>query len=122
MKRGIECALLVAAVLALYWTSLRYPLVFDDSHLSQYALRTSFAGTLERLGQLRWLSEASYGWVQATFGPARQWQRLANVLLHVGTVLAIFGFLSRLFAAVLAVNAAYFFHHRRTPSSVAARR
>ncbi|TMH61979.1 MAG: tetratricopeptide repeat protein [Betaproteobacteria bacterium] len=99
---ALKGLLLVGAALALYGASLRYPLVFDDSHLNQYALRTRYAAALESFGQLRWLSDASYWWVQASFGPARQWQRLANVLLHAGTALLIFGFLSRLFAAVLA--------------------
>ena len=99
---ALRVLVLVAAAFALYWTSLQYPLLFDDYHLGQYPLRTYYAAALERFGQLRWFSDATYGWVNALFGPNREWQRLINVALHAATALAIFGFFSRLFGAVLA--------------------
>ena len=93
-------ALLAGAALALYWSGLRHPLVFDDFHLSQYALKTDYAQASARFG-LRWLSDASFGAVHAVFGADPLWQRVANVLLHAATALALFGFFSRLFGALL---------------------
>src|SRR5687767_12880253 len=74
---------LLGAALALYWGSLRHPLVFDDHQLRDYALRTFYAEAGSRLG-LRWLTDASFGWIYAVFGKNLLWQRLANVLLHAG--------------------------------------
>lgn len=91
---------LLAAALALYWGSLRHPLVFDDHQLRDYALRTFYDEAASRLG-LRWLADASFGWVYATFGRNLLWQRLANVLLHACVAALLFGFLARLFRAVL---------------------
>jgi tetratricopeptide (TPR) repeat protein len=91
---------MLAAVLLLYWSALRHPLVFDDYHLSEYALKTYYAQARSWFG-LRWFSDASFGWVYALFGKAMIWQRLANVLLHAATGAVLFGFLSRLFSAVL---------------------
>lgn len=91
--------LLMAAVLALYWPGLRHPLVFDDSHLKQYVLSTTVSAGL-RL-DLRWLSIASFAWINAALGPELLWQRLANLLLHGATAVLLFGFLLRLFAAAL---------------------
>jgi len=86
----------------LYGGGLRYPLVFDDYGLSQHALRSYYAEATARIGQVRWLTYASFGWIQALLGPDREWQRVTNILLHVGTALALFGFLARLFEALLA--------------------
>lgn len=36
-------ALLLAAALALYWSGLRHPLLFDDYHLGAYSLKTYYA-------------------------------------------------------------------------------
>ncbi len=91
---------MLAAVLLLYWSALRHPLVFDDYHLSEHALKTHYAQARWWFG-LRWFSDASFGWVYALFGKAMTWQRLANVLLHAATGAVLFGFLSRLFSAVL---------------------
>jgi protein O-mannosyl-transferase len=91
---------LIAAALALYWSALRDPLVFDDYHLSEYALKTHYAQAASWFGR-RWFSDASFGWIYALFGKDMFAQRLANVLLHAATGVVLFGFLSRLFAAVL---------------------
>jgi tetratricopeptide (TPR) repeat protein len=93
--------LLLAAALALYWSGLGYPPVFDDHHLSQYAMRTHYAEGLARFGQIRWLADASFGAVRWLFGSTLLWQRLANVLLHGLAAGLLFGFLARLFAATL---------------------
>ena len=94
------CAL-GAAALALYWASLRYPLAFDDFQLTRFALDDYYARAWTRFGQVRWLSEASFGLVHVVLGPDPLWQRLASVLLHAGAALLLFGFLSRLFGVVL---------------------
>ena len=94
-------SVLVAAVLLLYWSTLRYPLIFDDYHLSEYALNTHYAQAVSWFGR-RWFSDASFGWIYALFGKDMFSQRLANVLLHATTGVVLFGFLSRLFGAVLA--------------------
>ena len=91
---------LLGAALALYWGSLRHPLVFDDHQLRDYALRTFYAEAASRLG-LRWLTDASFGWIYAVFGKNLLWQRLANVVLHAGVAVLMFGFLARLFRSVV---------------------
>jgi len=91
---------MLAAALLLYWSALRHPLVFDDYHLNEHALKTYYTQARAWFG-LRWLSDASFGWVYALFGKTVIWQRLANVLLHAATGAVLFGFLSRLFGAVL---------------------
>jgi Tfp pilus assembly protein PilF len=95
----LAALILVAAALALYWSGLRYPLVFDDQQLTGYALKSHYAAAARRF-QLRWLSDASFWWIHAALGSELVWQRLANVLLHAATATALFGFLSRLFEAV----------------------
>jgi protein O-mannosyl-transferase len=89
------------AALALYWASLRYPLAFDDFQLTRYALDNFYARAWTRVGEVRWLSQGSFGLVHVVLGPDPLWQRLASVLLHAGTAVLLFGFLARLFAVVL---------------------
>lgn len=96
----IAAAVLPAAALALYWGTLRDPLVFDDLSLSLGASRGGIAPASAGIG-LRALSEASFGWIQALFGANLAWQRLLNVLLHGAVGAALFGFLARLFETVL---------------------
>jgi Tfp pilus assembly protein PilF len=91
---------LIGAGLLLYWGALRHPLVFDDIHLSEYALKTQYAQAASWVGR-RWLSDATFGWIYALFGNTMFPQRLANVLLHAATGAVLFGFLARLFGAVL---------------------
>lgn len=93
--------MLLAAALALYWGTLRYPLVFDDYHLAEHTLKTHHAGAMARQGT-RWLSDASFWWIYSVFGKDLLWQRLANVVLHAATATLLFGFLARLFETVLA--------------------
>jgi tetratricopeptide (TPR) repeat protein len=86
--------------LALYWSSLSNPLVFDDFNLTQYDTRAYHAWQSTRFGP-RWLSQASYWWINAALGTDMLWQRLTSVLLHAATAALLFGFLARLFAALL---------------------
>lgn len=92
---------LLVAALALYWSSLRHPLVFDDHHLNSYAFRTYYAQSLARFGHPRWLSDATFGAVYALAGTSFFWQRLAGVLLHGAAAAVLFGLLARLFGALL---------------------
>jgi tetratricopeptide (TPR) repeat protein len=86
--------LLTCAALALYWAGLRFPLVFDDGHVTQYALGDA------RISGVRWLSQSSFAWIRSAFGGDAIWQRLANILLHGATAALLFGFLLRLLEAV----------------------
>src|SRR5947207_776705 len=79
---ALAAALLTAAALALYWSALRHPLVFDDFLLNRNMLRMYYAHATDRIGAPRWLSDASFWWVHAAFAGGVLWQRLANVLLH----------------------------------------
>jgi hypothetical protein len=97
---AVNTLVLSAAVVFLYWSALRYPLVFDDFQLSEYALSTHYSHAVSWFAP-RWLSDASFGWIYGAFGKAIFSQRLANLLLHATTGLVLYGFLSRLFGAVL---------------------
>ncbi len=99
--RALAAVLLAGAAVALYWSALRHPLVFDDFHLSRNMLGTYYAHATDRFGMPRWLSDASFYWVHLASGGDLLWQRLANVLLHAATAVVLYGFLARLFAAVL---------------------
>ena len=92
---------LLLAALALYAGSLRYPPAFDDFQLTRFALDTYYARAWSRFGLMRWLSEGSFGLVHVLLGPDPLWQRLASVLLHAATAMLLFGFMARLFGAVL---------------------
>jgi len=96
------CAFLALA-LALYWVSLRHPLVFDDRLLREDFLR--LYGTSWFQFDLRWLSYATFGWTYDVVGKQWLWHRLLNVLLHATTAALLFSFLARLFGAVLAAPA-----------------
>lgn len=95
---ALAAVLLFGLALALYWASLRHPLVFDDHLLTQYALKTHYLEAAQRLGR-RWLSDASFG-VAHAMGAGVLGQRLLNVVLHAGAAFALFGLLARLFDAV----------------------
>src|SRR5687767_12430145 len=87
---------LIGAALGLYWSGWRYPPVFDDHVLSAAWLKMH----LERapsLFAMRWVSDLSFEWAHL----ARVPQRVVNVLLHAGTAAVLFGFLARLFGALI---------------------
>ena len=96
------CVCFVAA-LALYWVSLRHPLVFDDRLLRGDFLR--LYGTSWFHFDLRWLPYATFGWTYDVVGTQWIWHRVLNVLLHATTAILLFSFLQRLFGAVLATPA-----------------
>ena len=90
----------VAAAFALYAGTLHNPPVFDDAALSERALATQYAKAASRL-EMRWLSDATFGFIHAIVGYQLVWQRVANVLLHAATAAALFAFLARLFEVVV---------------------
>jgi protein O-mannosyl-transferase len=92
-------AALVASALALYWGSLRNPLVFDDAQLTERFLRAY--GTSGFKLNLRWLSYATFGWTYEAFGSDWFWYRAGNVLLHAAAASVLFLFLKRLFAVTV---------------------
>ena len=92
---GAFCAL----AFLLYRGSLRHPLVFDDLHLTESAVRAFWDLGLN--AGRRGLSNASFGWVYAAFGPDWYWQRFANVFLHAAVASILFLFLRRLFEVLL---------------------
>jgi len=87
VARPTALALLALAgvVSVLYAGTLHYPRVFDD---------LTFAPAD---GLHRWLSNATFRLI----GPGLAAERLANIALHAGVALVLFGFLRRLFAIVL---------------------
>jgi tetratricopeptide (TPR) repeat protein len=92
-----------AVALALYWVSLRNPLLFDDRLLREDFLR--LYGTSWFHFDLRWLSYATFGWTYDLVGRQWLWHRLLNVLFHAATAAVLFSFLARLFEAVPAAPA-----------------
>ncbi|HKU69335.1 MAG TPA: tetratricopeptide repeat protein [Burkholderiales bacterium] len=103
-----------ALAAALYWTSLRHPLMFDDNLLREDFLR--FYGTSWFHFDLRWLPYASFGWTYDVFGKQWFWHRLLNVIFHASTAALLFSFLTRLFEAIPASPTA---HMRLAPRWVA---
>src|SRR5690349_2654157 len=95
----VAVCLCCVLALALYWGSLRHPLVFDDRLLRDDFLRLYGASWFQF--DLRWLSYATFGWTYDIVGTQWPWHRLINVLLHAATATLLFSFLAQLFAAVL---------------------
>lgn len=94
--------LLIALVVALYGQFLSSPIVFDDRQFfmvdnqgNQPVSSYHFA-----LFELRSLPYATLAWTKAAFGLDLINFRVGNLLLHAAVVLALFAFLSALFAAV----------------------
>lgn len=99
---GSMAALLVLAVAALYGQFLWNPILFDDlpffmvdNEGKQPVSSYHFA-----LLELRSLPYATLAWSKAWFGLDMFHFRVENLLLHAAVVLALFFFLSALFAAV----------------------
>ena len=94
-------AIYVIAVsgIALYWGTLRYPLVFDDEQIQEAFLR--FHGTLPFKFDLRFVSYASFGWTHTAFGLHMFWFRLGNALAHVAAAIMLYLFLVRLFEVTI---------------------
>lgn len=101
-KTGLLGLLLVALVAALYGQFLQNAIVFDDLYFfmldndgNQPVSSYHFA-----LFELRSLPYATLAWTKAAFGLDLINFRIGNLLLDAAVVLALFAFLSALFAAV----------------------
>jgi tetratricopeptide (TPR) repeat protein len=81
--------LVVAALAAIYLPSLGNALVYDDSYLNEDLFKEY--SSLFPL-RVRILSYGSFVWLHALFGDGWWKQRLFNVLLHLGTVAALWAF------------------------------
>jgi tetratricopeptide (TPR) repeat protein len=79
--------LVLAAILVIYLPSLGNALVFDDGYLADGELFADYASALQL--RERMLSYGSFVWLQAIFGEGWWKQRLFNVLLHCGVVVAL---------------------------------
>jgi tetratricopeptide (TPR) repeat protein len=82
--------LLAVALAIVYLPGLDNAPVFDDDYLASGELFREYANTLQL--RARMLSYDSFVWLQALFGEGWWKQRLANVVIHVGVVLALWGF------------------------------
>jgi hypothetical protein len=91
---------LFAAAFSLYWSGLRNPLLFDDSHLQEYFFRTRYAGAAFHMAP-RWVSDASFGLVYAAFDYSIPAQRVFNMAAHAAVACALFAFAARLGGVVL---------------------
>ena len=76
----------LAALAAIYLPGLGNALVFDDSYLTE-GLFADYASLLEL--RTRWLSYGSFVWLQALAGEGWWKQRLANLAIHAGVVVAL---------------------------------
>ncbi len=99
---GIAPLSLVGAVAALYGQFLWNPIIFDDLPLFVPDNGGNRPVSAYRFAwfQLRSLPYATLAWTKAWFGLELIHFRLGNLLLHAAVVLALFSFLSGLFAAV----------------------
>ena len=88
--------IVLAALLVVYLPGLGNALVFDDDFLASGELFAEYASLAELRPRL--VSYGSFVWVQALFGEGWWKQRLVNLLLHVGVVLALW----RLWREILA--------------------
>lgn len=92
--------LLVLAVIALYGQSIYNPLMFDDlNQLNSERIFTQYGGNLS-IFQVRWVSYGTFALTHKLLGESWVWFRVSNILLHMGTVLAIFWFYRTLYLAV----------------------
>ena len=81
--------LIVAVVLGIYLPGLHNELLFDDMRLKDGTIFGQHGSLLEY--QQRMLSYGSFVWAEALLGDGWWKQRLLNLVLHLGTVAALFG-------------------------------
>jgi protein O-mannosyl-transferase len=86
-------------LLVIYAPGLDNTLVFDDSALGDGGLFKDY-GDISRV-QVRMLSYGSFVWLQQLFGTGWWRQRILNIALHIGVVVALWGFYSQLLRAVV---------------------
>ena len=81
--------IVLIALLAIYLPALGNAPVFDDQYLADGDLFREYASFEPRV---RMLSYGSFVWVQSLFGEGWWKQRLVNLLIHLGVVVALWGF------------------------------
>lgn len=86
--------LLVLAILAIYLPGLGNELLFDDELLENGYIFEKYGSLFEFRQRL--ISYGSFGWVQALFGEGWWKQRLVNLGIHLGVVVALHGLIGRL--------------------------
>lgn len=89
LAEWIWAPIVLAALLAIYVPGLSNGLVFDDSYLTEGLFR-EFGSPLSLRPRL--FSYGSFVWLQALFGDGWWKQRLVNVVIHAGVVLALWAF------------------------------
>jgi tetratricopeptide (TPR) repeat protein len=102
LANGLIGLLLLVAVALLYGQFLWNPIVFDDLYffLMDDAGHQPVSDHHFALFEVRSLPYATLAWTKAWFGLDLINFRIGNLLLHAGVVLALFFFLSNLFAQV----------------------
>lgn len=94
----VFAAAVIVAVFVVYLTGLHNQLLFDDLRLSDGTVFGAYGGLLPLKPRL--LSYGSFVWVDALFGSGWWKQRLVNLLMHLGTVAALYGLLRALLGLV----------------------
>lgn len=92
------CAFAAVAVLCVYLPGLHHSLIFDDARLSDGTIFGQYGNLLEL--KPRMLSYGSFVWLQPLFGDGYVGQRIVNLLLHLGTCVAIFLLLKEILLSV----------------------
>ena len=87
---------LLVAVLLIYLPGLDNQLVFDDEYLAGGKLLSDYATVTEF--RPRMLSYGSFVWVRDALGEGWRAQRLLNLALHMGVVVALWGLYRELLA------------------------
>ena len=86
-KKLLFIGFVAAVVLGIYLPGLQNQLVFDDLRFKDTIFR-DYGGALELKQRL--LSYGSFVWIQALFGEGWWKQRIVNLLLHGGVVVALY--------------------------------
>lgn len=90
--------LVLGALLLIYLPGLDNPPLFDDAYLADGTLFTDYASLTQPRARL--LSYGSFIWIQEIFGEGWWKQRIANLLIHVGVVMGLWGFYREVLARV----------------------
>jgi protein O-mannosyl-transferase len=81
---------IIVLLFLVYLPGLNNDPVFDDEYLVSGAMLSEYASLLPL--KVRTLAYSSYVWVQAILGDGWWKQRLVNLVIHIGTTLALWGF------------------------------
>ena len=96
-KELIWLPVVAAALLAIYLPGLGNGLVFDDAYLTE-GLFSDYRSAGEL--RARMLSYGSFVWLQAVAGEGWWKQHLANLAIHMGTVVALWALYREILAAI----------------------